>query len=45
MSDNDSFLDSVASPNCPADLVPMELEGDGDRVRWVCPECGLVRVT
>ena len=42
MSDDD--LDGVAAPNCPRDLVPMQLEGEGVTVRWACPECGLVSV-
>ncbi len=37
-------LDDAAAPNCPVDLVPLEPEGDGDAVRWVCPECGLVKI-
>lgn len=35
-------VDELGAPNCPADLVPMEVEGEGDRARWRCPECGLV---
>ena len=42
MSDDSSGLDDIAAPNCPVDLVPMELEGGGDAVRWTCPECALV---
>jgi len=41
MSDD---LDGLAAPNCPVDLLPMQLDGEGDRVRWRCAECGLVRV-
>lgn len=37
-------LSHIAAPNCPVDLVPMELDGEGERVRWICPECGLVRL-
>jgi hypothetical protein len=39
MEDND-----LGTPNCPVDLVPMAPKGDGERARWVCPECGLVRL-
>ncbi len=39
----DDELDDLGTPNCPVDLVPMELRGD-ERPRWVCPECGLIRV-
>jgi hypothetical protein len=41
---SDDDLDDVAGPNCPRDLVPMQLEGEADAVRWACPECGLVSV-
>jgi len=37
-------LDDLAAPNCPRDLAPMKIDGEGDAVRWECPECGLVRV-
>jgi hypothetical protein len=40
MSDD---LENLAAPNCPVDLVPMELEGD-ERPRWVCPVCGFVQL-
>jgi predicted RNA-binding Zn-ribbon protein involved in translation (DUF1610 family) len=43
MSD-EGELEGIAAPNCPVDLVPMELEGEADRVRWVCPQCGLVSI-
>ena len=41
MSDD---LDGLGTPNCLVDLVPMQLEGERDVARWVCPECGLVSV-
>jgi len=28
------------APNCPVDPVPMELDSEGDRVQWRCPEGG-----
>ena len=37
-------LGEVGDPNCPNDLAPMHSEGEGDQVRWRCPECGLVRL-
>jgi hypothetical protein len=36
--------DCLGDPNCRKDLVPMQLEGEGDLVRWRCPECGLVKI-
>lgn len=33
------------TPNCPQDLVTMELDGEGSRARWRCPVCGLVSLT
>jgi len=37
----DDDLDGVAAPNCPLDLIPMETSS----LAWVCPECGLVRMS
>jgi hypothetical protein len=43
MPDDRDELAEMANPNCPLDLVPMEVEGDG-LPRWVCPVCGLVAI-
>ena len=40
----DDALENAASPNCPQCLVPMVLRGEGEAVRWECPECGLVQL-
>jgi hypothetical protein len=40
---SDDGLGDVAAPNCPVDLVTMELDDTGDDVHWTCPECGRVR--
>lgn len=37
--------DLSGTPNCPKCLVMMELDGSEDNPRWVCPECGLARIT
>lgn len=33
------------APNCPVDLIPMDAEGDGERARWRCPECGFASLS
>ncbi len=43
MTDDLNVLDFVATPNCPRDLVRLELV-EGVPARWRCPECGLVRL-
>jgi hypothetical protein len=40
----DDDLDGLAAPNCPVDLVQLELKGD-ERPRWVCPVCGLSQLS
>jgi Zn ribbon nucleic-acid-binding protein len=37
-------MDGSIAPNCPADLVPMQLAGTDEVPRWECAECGLVRL-
>jgi len=44
VTDPSADIDDLGAPNCPTDLVPMELEGDSLAVRWWCPECGLIRL-
>lgn len=38
-------LNDVAPPNCPRCLVPMEVEGEDAKARWMCPECRLVTLS
>jgi predicted RNA-binding Zn-ribbon protein involved in translation (DUF1610 family) len=44
MSDDDDLAD-LDSPNCLNNLVRMEPEEHGREVVWVCPECGLVKLS
>jgi predicted RNA-binding Zn-ribbon protein involved in translation (DUF1610 family) len=37
-------LEALGDPNCVLCLVVVELAGDVDSARWLCPECGLVQI-
>lgn len=43
----DAESDGLGAPNCPVDLVPMQVAGEdlaGADAHWACPVCGLVSV-
>lgn len=33
------------TPNCPEDLVQMEIVGRGQSTRWQCPACGFAKLS
>lgn len=43
--EDDHALTDLGAPNCPIDLLPMELSGTTAAPFWRCPECGLAKVS
>ena len=43
MEDDDALRQGP--PNCPVCLFQMQAEHVGRTIAWVCPECGLVKLT
>ena len=41
-----SAIDEIGeTPNCPNDLVQMEIVGEGRSTRWECPACGVAKLS